>query len=526
MKPLLAVYPSHDASVAVRTVTGEYRVFEIERYTKERFCSLLKCYNYRDIYQKIHDIIKDEYGAAQFDSCHHMHLNSEHQQAISDIFKTEKFKEIGHHIAHAAASFYQSPFTEALIVSYDGGGLDGGDGDDRVTYFNIYHGHKNNGIKRLGYIQHNLGTAYGLTAIPISEISKTEENWGDKFLSFAGKLMGLVAYGKVRDEWLHPLIKFYKQHKHTALFDLHKSLSEEIGIKLDINVLSGQDSYDFAASSQRAFEIVAFEGMEPYLIRYPDLPLCLTGGCALNVIFNQKLKDTLNRNIFIPPNPSDCGLALGMLAHKIQPKEPIQITYSGWPILDLNDLSYYIKLRNAKQINTLELVQLLNQGKIIGVMRGNSEHGPRALGHRSILCNPAYQHMKDTLNAKVKFREWFRPFAPIVRAEDVEKYFEFNGEAQFMTFSPKVKTEWMHKIPSVIHEDGTARIQTVTKEQEPFIYELLTEKNKYGPGVILNTSFNIKGKPILTTISDALEVLDTTEIDGVLIENFLFERSQ
>jgi carbamoyltransferase len=131
--------------------------------------------------------------------------------------------------------------------------------------------------------------------------------------------------------------------------------------------------------------------------------------------------------------------------------------------------------------------------------------------------------MKDILNLKVKHREWFRPFAPIVRLEDVSEYFEWEGESRWMNFCPKVKEEYLYKIPAVVHVDGTARVQTVTREQNPFIYDLLTEfKEKTGIGVLVNTSFNIDGKPILSTYKDAFKVFDETQLDRLYLDGYYF----
>ena len=160
-------------------------------------------------------------------------------------------------------------------------------------------------------------------------------------------------------------------------------------------------------------------------------------------------------------------------------------------------------------------------GKIIGVVRGNSEHGPRALGNRSILCYPIYSEMKDILNKKVKNREWYRPFAPVVRLEDVDKYFDFSGESRWMSFCPTVKKEYSELLTSITHVDGTARIQTVTREQNEWLYNLLTKlSEKTGIGVLLNTSFNVDGKPILSKYSDAIHVFETTQMDGLILNNF------
>jgi carbamoyltransferase len=162
---------------------------------------------------------------------------------------------------------------------------------------------------------------------------------------------------------------------------------------------------------------------------------------------------------------------------------------------------------------------LLN-GKIIGIARGNSEHGPRALGNRSIICNPSIENMKDILNEKVKHREWYRPFAPVVRLEDVSKYFEWEGESRWMSFSPVVRKEWREKLSAITHIDNTARVQTVTREQNEWLYDLLTHFSELsGIGVLLNTSFNVNGSPILSSINEAFQVFNNSAMDGLVIEN-------
>jgi carbamoyltransferase len=185
-------------------------------------------------------------------------------------------------------------------------------------------------------------------------------------------------------------------------------------------------------------------------------------------------------------------------------------------------LGGYIKTHKGKICTVKEIAALLNEGKIIGIMMGDSEVGPRALGNRSILCDPTYPGMKDTLNKKVKYREWYRPYASVVKHELREKYFEFSGDSPFMSFCAKVKPGV--NIPAVTHEDGTSRIQTVKEHEHPFLYKLLGCMNQFhGKDVLLNTSFNIKGKPILTTIEDAFHVLDSTEMDYLVVENYIFK---
>jgi carbamoyltransferase len=242
------------------------------------------------------------------------------------------------------------------------------------------------------------------------------------------------------------------------------------------------------------------------------------------------LVEEFKKDVFVGPNPNDCGIALGMMLNALKPEQPYDATYSGLPLLDFNMISHYLHDSNfpftTNYLDADLLVKDLVEGKIIGVARGRSEHGPRALGNRSIICNPAIPEMKDTLNEKVKHREWYRPFAPVVRLEDVSKYFEWEGESRWMSFCPKVREEWREKLSAITHIDGTARVQTVTREQNEWLYDLLTEFEKQsGIGVLLNTSFNVDGKPILSTMRDAFSILEKTQMDGLIIQNYYFKKT-
>jgi carbamoyltransferase len=227
-----------------------------------------------------------------------------------------------------------------------------------------------------------------------------------------------------------------------------------------------------------------------------------------------------------------------MLSH-LRPEQACDITYKGLPILDQSLLAQTLpEYPNVKKLMDKDeefhpyeqfkpsiLIKDLVEGKIIGVVKGQAEHGPRALGNRSIICNPSIPEMKDILNAKVKNREWYRPFAPVVRLEDVSKYFEFEGESRWMSFCPKVKEEWRDKLAAITHVDNTARVQTVTREQNEFLYDLITEFEKEtGVGVVLNTSFNVNGKPILSTYKDAFIIYDKTQLDCLLLEDYYIRK--
>ena len=240
------------------------------------------------------------------------------------------------------------------------------------------------------------------------------------------------------------------------------------------------------------------------------------------VVLNQKLNEIYSP-LFIPPNPSDCGLSCGMLLSCLKPKKAPAVMYSGPPIFDISKLNELKEKYGNCKASPKTVANLLADGRIIAVMRGNSEHGPRALGNRSILADPRNKNMKDRINKEIKFREWFRPFAPVVLEGRVSDFFEFDKTSEYMSFNPKVVSNWREKLPAITHVDGSARIQTVREESNKFIHDILKAFERIaGVPILLNTSFNIKGKPISTTIEDAIMAVCDSGIDFLLIENYLF----
>ena len=314
--------------------------------------------------------------------------------------------------------------------------------------------------------------------------------------------------------------------KYQWVLSLLPSLGSRLGVNLCKNALAGTDAFDLACTAQHVFELLFLERVLP-LVQKHRLPVCISGGCALNVLTNQRLASLVDVSIFVPPNPNDCGLTLGALLLDSKPILPANVTYSGAPILDLSILSDAVSRFGAMHAGPREIAQVLSEGCVLAVLRGNSEHGPRALGNRSLLCDPAVPNMKHRLNTRVKFRETFRPYAPVIRACDVNMYFE-NGkhDMSFMSFNPTVKMQWRAALASACHVDFTARVQTVTATQNFWLYDVLTEfEKRTGHGALLNTSFNSKGLPMITRISDALDVYFSTDIDCLLIEDWLFRKT-
>ncbi len=527
----IAIYGSHNGSIALED-EGKYYVVEFERFFNIKNIGLAqyKPLRYREeaVYAMLQYFEKELGYSAPFDNMIHINTECVHDDvtySYKDFIQANNVLEGWHHHAHASGSFYQSNFSKALIFSFDGGGNDGffniftADRDTGVTYLD-----KTNPADRTDY-DYDFGFPYMCFAHFCPDI---RQEWiSDGNLVYSGKIMGLCNFGKCREEWLPYFKEFYyaKPDGENYITKLETIIGKNCNLVFDENNrLEKEISWDVAATSQQAFEECFFEVANPYLEKYKDLPIIITGGCGLNILLCTKIKQNFpERESFVAPNTNDCGIAVGLLAGFKKPKTPIDITYGGMELLDKNTYPAWIESNVAKPINLNLISDELAEGKIFGVARGRSEHGPRALGNRSIICNPAFPEMKDILNQKVKNREWYRPFAPVVRLEDVSEYFEWEHESKHMLYCPKVRKKWRKKLSSITHIDGTARVQTVTREQNEFLYDLLTIfKEKAGHGVLLNTSFNIAGKPILNTIAAAVKVLEKTQMDYLIIEDFWY----
>jgi carbamoyltransferase len=535
----ISLYGSHNAAYVVEKDGEIVLVLELERFLNYKNSGLAqyKCPKVPDLLFLSHYIpqyIMKKLNIEIFDTCYLLSaavIMDEKTYYLGKNIPAKQYKFPTHHQSHAAGCFYQSPYQEALIFSFDGGGDDG--------KFNVYTAHRETSVKLLEsvdnptmnspHIKYDLGFAYMLFGHFLQDIKF--ECLGDGNLIYSGKLMGLVSYGKIIDEWVEPFMNFYKNGSDGLNFqEKIDVLGKQIGVTFDINNrLTGQLAYDVAATNQRAFEECFLEIAKPYFELFPDMPICITGGCGLNIILNTRLVEEFKREIFVGPNPNDCGIALGALLHEMKPAHPVDITYSGTELLDLDTLASYINNQpfpfTSHFLDTNELVNDLIEGKIVGVARGKSEHGPRALGNRSIICNPLFPEMKDILNDKVKHREWYRPFAPVVRLEDVSTYFEWEEESRWMSFCPKVKKKYRKKLAAITHVDNTARVQTVTREQNEWLYDLITKfKKQTGVGVLLNTSFNVDGKPILSTVEDAFKIFRESQMDRLIIEKYYFKK--
>jgi len=513
----LALHLNHDSTLSL-DLDGEFHNLELERIFRTRH---FDARHERPPLDALVALVRRYHR--HFDLGLHVGPMDDFAGELFSLLNVGDVRCVDHHVAHAAAALYASPFETALVVSYDGGGNDG--------TFRTFVGRRQDGLSAVDAgLRLNLGIPYRALAHPIREIRKPDDG---KERSNAGKLMGLAAYGQERREWMAPLRQFYIDCSAVDSFagmyrwvvSRLEGLGRALGLTLTRDALSGADAYDLACTGQRVFEDIVLEAVLPLVERY-RLPLCMTGGCALNVILNQRLAEMVEVPIFVPPNPNDCGLAQGALLLQSRPALPAAVTYSGPPIEGLDQLPALAARHRAVAATPCEVASRLHAGHAVAVMRGQSEHGPRALGHRSILCDPSVPGMKDRLNERVKFREPFRPYAPVVRAGDLHTYFQnARHDLSYMSFNPTIRPEWRQRLAAAAHVDDTARVQTVTAVQNPWLFAALGEFARLrGFGVLVNTSFNTKGRPMVSRVDDAMHLLQTTDLDALVIDDWLFSR--
>jgi carbamoyltransferase len=519
----ISIYGSHDSSVTFIDKSGKLRIYEYERFVKKRFAMFSSSFDFRkgmgsnqEERESFLSLIKKNLFNKDINLILYAELNDNDINFIKIYFPNAEFKKIGHHFSHACSAYFSSGFDNALIFSVDGGGMDSGSVFTTKAYIG-----KGNNIQDIFCKNYDFGNPYSAIGFPISEIKPGAEGSSNKnSLVYAGKIMGLCAYGKVIDEWKGSFYDYYNDNNLDRL-------CQRISVSSGFNSVSAETSYNLAATSQYTFETMMNELILPFVDKYKT-NVVLVGGCALNVLYNQRLYETLkekNLNLFVPPNPNDCGQSYGMFLSEFPELGKEEIVYNGLEILDIENFDNYVSKYKNEDFNFEKLIKHLKNGKIIGIIKDESEVGPRALGNRSIICDPSFPQMKNILNSKVKFREWYRPFAPVCRLEDSEKYFLNSRESSFMSYAPKVRQEYKEQLASIVHVDNTTRLQTTTKEQHSFFYDILSEldKNNFIP-VILNTSFNINGLPILTTLQDAFYVLDNTELDFLIVKDKIFEK--
>tara|TARA_A100001234_G_C12638600_1_gene391015 strand:+ start:782 stop:2521 length:1740 start_codon:yes stop_codon:yes gene_type:complete len=444
-----------------------------------------------------------------------------------------------HHLCHLASSFYPSGFKKSFTISYDG------KGESESSMIGI--GNKNS-IKIINNENHypnSLGMIYEAVTYYLGWKPKCDE----------GIVMGLAPYGNPKE--LIP----GKNYRYIDIFRKIIKINSRLGFKINkewiayhlkrdkwvsdkfYNLFGKKRNWDdkilkkhkdIAAALQLRIEEVVLSQLKFLQKKYKINYLCLSGGVGLNCSLNGKIeKSKTFKKIFVTPASGDAGISIGAcyLSHKQQNKNFVfrkhENFYLGSKFKDTEILKILKKEKKityqncGKKIN-YKTAELLNKQKIIAWFQDRSEMGPRALGNRSILCQPFPKSMKDYLNERVKFREYFRPFAPAVLKEKQKKYFKINQDSYHMLIACNVNIKNKNKIEAVVHVDNTCRVQTVTKKSNKKFYKLIYEFYKLTKvPVLLNTSFNVKGQPMVNNPKQAVETLLNTNIDHLVINNFL-----
>ena len=450
---------------------------------------------------------------------------------LADILKTDfrssrvSYVRVPHHHAHAATACFTSPFAEAACMVIDGQGENGS-----MSYF----AYRDGRLRRIFEFKgsESLGILYGIcTAFCGFNVEKGEE-W---------KVMGLAAYGELDTEVLAALrdllrvdglsLKYPPLRQIEAWFERMKPKSRTKGMSaLDVANLAFTTQFFYA------------EVMDQLLNNFYQLGisdnLALCGGCGLNSSYNGEIIErTKFKNLHVPSAPSDDGNALGaaLLAYyqdhpDAKPKAEVHTPYLGSKMSKktLDNLVAFGRLEKVRCLpDTVhqEAARLLAEGKLVGWVQGAAEFGPRALGNRSILADPRPADMKDRINSLVKFREEFRPFAPSILDEFGEEYFENYQVSPYMERTLKFKESAKQKVPAIVHVNATGRLQSVRREWNPRYYDLIKAFHELtGVPMLLNTSFNIMGKPIIHSVEDAIGLFYTTGLDALVLEDYLIEK--
>ena len=460
-----------------------------------------------------------------------------------------KVVNVEHHISHLSSAYHLSGFKESALLSVDGFG------DFVSTMWGSANKNKINIIDKI-YFPHSLGIFYSAITQHLGF-----PNYGDEY-----KLMGLSSYGK--NNYENKIDKLFKNTSHKFKLDIKyfnhtsnkfhfdfsnnipkighlfsKEVTEILGYKRLQNEEITQYHKDIAKSAQCVYENIFFEICNKLYSYNISENLSLSGGCAQNSVANGKIFDrTKFKNVYISSASGDAGGALGSVTSFLSKKniffEKQKNSFHG-PKFDntqiLNSIKNVKSQLEAKKIKKIEFnskdekyiftAKEIENRKIVGWFQGCMEWGPRSLGNRSILASPSVQNIKDIINEKIKRRESFRPFAPSIMAEHISSWFENNHESIFMSFVSKVRENKKSIIPSVVHVDGTARLQTVTRENNENFYNLINEFYKLtNIPMILNTSFN-ENEPIVMTPDEAIKCFLRTNMDLIVLEDVALIRS-
>jgi carbamoyltransferase len=438
-----------------------------------------------------------------------------------------------HHYAHAASAYVPSGFERSLLLTTDG------TGEWSTLAFGVAEG-MDMRLERDIRFPHSLGLLY----------SAVTAHLGFKVNGGEGKVMGLASYGDpkvyadafaklihVKDDGSFRLNLDYFSFHYDLVMTSPKFAELFFPIRVPESELR-EEHHNLAAALQHTIEQVIFKVVRTAHAQYGIDKLCIAGGVGLNCVANGKIiENTPINDIFVQPASGDDGGSLGsalylhMQMFKGKHRWDMKHAYLG-PSYSDDEIESMLRRRGVafEKLAYEDLIPkvagLIADDQIIGWFQGRMEFGPRSLGNRSILANPLNPDMRDILNAKVKHREGFRPFAPAVTRESCSKYFDFDRDSPFMLLAGDVRPEMRERLPSITHVDGSARIQTVTAEQNAHFYGLLRAfEDKTGVPVLINTSFNVRGEPIVCTPEDAHDCFLRTKMDYLVLNQYVIRKT-
>ena len=495
-------------------------------------------------------------------------------------FVKAKVYVINHHDAHAASAFFASPFTEAAVLVYDGSGekFIGKDGVPRVETETLYRGSGN----KLTELKKTTHERRGKEFVSTWGIGKLYSFLSSFYLGFGayneGKMMGLAPYGdstlleefpegrwfieKDGEVLVNSRITFPRgksrekgedrrsiltrikgrfrrmfHGKHTLVASPFTPIRLPQPKRKESDVLPDKYYAGVARAAQTLLESVAIRWGKILRSLTGLDAICIAGGVGLNIDANLNFLTKVGfKDIFVQPAASDTGIALGAALYGAHVIADVPRFYEmksaslgrSYSNEEIESVLLEEKGISFQKFDTIakEAAKLIADGKIIGWFQGGAEYGPRALGNRSILADARRPDMKDILNARVKHREEWRPFAASVLAEKNKEYFDITHDSPFMLLAAPVRENRRKEVPSIVHVDGSCRIQSVTKEQNSMYYELLSEFNTLTKTpLVLNTSFNLGGDPIVETPADALKTFLATDFDALVIGNYCVTKS-
>jgi carbamoyltransferase len=556
-------YPGHDTSVAIlvdgKIVSAcEQERFDLNKHSRKfPYEALQECLSIANLtLDLVNEIaigfdhkyhIREAYLKPALDDDGRLNALIRDIDKIKKIFNVEekirdetgykgKINHYRHHDCHLASCYYPSGFNRSLVVSYDGLGemetgiLAIGEQGDITP---IYQDQK---------FPHSLGLIYAAITSYLGWTPTCDE----------GIIMGLAPYGNADEkvpghnlsyyDVFSKIIKIKSNLEYEISLDwisyyyerdtwVSRKFIEFFGERREYGAEVSAHHINIAAALQKRVEDVVIGNLTFLKNEYSLNYLCISGGVGLNCSLNGKISSAeIFDEIYVQPASGDAGIAIGACYCAYKKKYPKYISerddnsYLGSRYSDESILKSFknhkLTAIKSDQIDH-DISLLLSKGQIVAWFQGGAEFGPRALGNRSILAKPYPKTMKDHINNKVKFRESFRPFAPAIMYEYLEEYFELNQESPHMLLACQAKKEKIEKISATVHVDSSARVQTVTREGNRKFYDLLKSFNdKTGVPVLLNTSFNVKGQPVVNTPDQAIETFMSTKIDVLCIGDY------